>query len=183
MWRKYRENHLTLEFRMMKNPAQINEAFDQTPIEQATLARDSRELIYFRIRNQTMIILPENRIWIEFSRGFRILDEDTVNELPAGISLGTLQDEVPCNPLLHPDENPTYRNLIWGKGNVPNLLMLHLAYYAPSWNTTTILSKADKYIPVWVRTPVTVGKYKVTVTVRPRDIDRALSGEMMLHVK
>jgi hypothetical protein len=130
-----------------------------------------------------MIILPENRIWIEFPRGFTVLDEDAVNKLQAGTSLGTLQEEVPCKPLLYPDKQPTFKNLIWGKGNVPNLLMLHLAYYDPSWNTTTILSKGDKYIPVWVKTPRDAGEYKVTITVRPRDIDRALSRSLMLHVR
>jgi hypothetical protein len=183
LYRRYRERHLDLEFRMMKNPARVNEALDQIPIEEASLRREKLELIYFRIRNDTMIILPDNRIWIEFSRGFKVLDEDAVNELQAGTPLGTLQEEVPCVPLLYPDKRPTFKNLIWGKGNVPNLLMLHLAYYDPSWNTTTILSKGDKYIPVWVRTPGTVGEYKVTITIRPRDIDRALSRPLTLHVR
>jgi hypothetical protein len=183
LWRKWHEHHLDLEFRMMKNPARVNKAFDQYPIEEATLRCDSRELIYFRIRNETMIILPDNRIWIEFSRGFIILDEDAVNELPAGTSLGTLQEEVPCVPLLYPEKRPTFKNLIWGKGNSPNLLLSHLAIYDPSWNTTTILSKADKYIPVWVKTPETVGEYKVTITVRPRDIDRELSRALTLHLR
>jgi hypothetical protein len=183
VWRRWHEQHLTLEFRIMKNPARINESLDEDPVEEAKLRCNNYELIYFRIRNHTMIILPENRMWIEFSRGFTILDEDAVNGLQAGMSLGRLQEEVPCKPLLHPDKKPTFKNLIWGKGNVPNLLMLHLAYYDPSWNTTTILSKADKYIPVWVKTPETAGEYKVKVTVRPRDIDKELSRTLTLHVR
>jgi hypothetical protein len=182
VWRKLHESIFELEFRIMKNPARVNLALAQFPVKEATLRHDRLELIYFRIRNESMIILPENRIWIEFSRGFTILDDDAVDALEAGISLGSLQEEVPCIPLLYPDKPPTFKNLIWGKGNVPNLLMLHLAYYDPSWNTTGILSKADKYIPIWVKTPKTVGEYKAVVTVRPRDIDRELSHALALHV-
>jgi len=183
LWRKCREHHLNLEFHMMKNPARVNEPLNEDPVEEAKLRCGNYELIYFRIRNRTMIILRDNRIWIDFSRGFTVLDEDAVNKLQPGMPLGTLQEEVPCVPLLYPDKRPTFTNLIWGKGNIPNLLMLHLAYYDPSWNTTTILSKADKYIPVWVKTPETVGEYKVTITVRPRDIDRELSRALTLHLR
>jgi hypothetical protein len=80
-------------------------------VKSAPLKRNNLELIYFKIRNKSDLNLPDNRIWSEFPRGFTILDEDTVNELPAGTPLGTLQEEVPCKPLLYPDKPPKFKNL------------------------------------------------------------------------
>jgi len=183
--RKWREHRLKLEYYITKNPARVNDAIDEKEELEAKLRRGNLELIYFKIRNKSKLVLADNRIWIEFPRGFIVLNEDEVNGLPTGTSLGTLQEEMNCVPLLYPEMPPTFKNLIWGKGKQPTLLMLHLAFYDPCYGNQTMIPREDDlFIPIWVKTPEKAGTYKVKITVKLRDIDRDLSlGILTLHVK
>jgi hypothetical protein len=184
--RKWREWNLNLEYYITRNPARANEDVEEKHVKSAPVKPNSLELIYFKIRNtKNKITLTDVRIWIQFlPRGFVILDEDYVNRLPAGTSLGTLQKEADCVPLLHRDGPPTFRNLMWGARKQPTLLMPHIALYDPSYgNSTTILRGDDLLIPVWVKTPEKAGTYRVEIIVKPRDISRDLpTGILMLHV-
>jgi hypothetical protein len=186
--RKWSEYHLKLEFFIAKNPARVNDAIKEDEVTEASLRPSNLGLIYFKIRNKSDLVLQDNSIWIEFPRGFIVLDEDEVDGLPAGTSLGTLQKD--CIPLLHPEKPPTFKNLIWGKGKQPTLLLPHLAFYDPCYkNQTTILrgsahSPSDLFIPVWVKTPEKAETYEVKITVKLRDINRDLPlGILTLHVQ
>jgi hypothetical protein len=185
--RKLREHRLRLEYYIVRNPARANDAIDEREEREAELPHSNLELIYFKIRNEkNKITLADNRIWIQFlPRGFAVLDENEVNRLPPGTPLGTLQKELDCVPLLHPEKPPTFTNLMWGTRKQPTLLMPHIALYDPSYgNSTTILQGDDLIIPIWVRTPETTGTYRAEIKVKPRDISRDLpTGILTFHVR
>jgi hypothetical protein len=193
LWKKCLEHRLKLEYYIVKNPARVSRDLPEEHLldtAKTPLRCGSYELIYFKIRNMSKLVLSDNSIWIDFDRGFTILDEDKVNELPEGAPLGTLHEQLPRKPLLDCEKRPTFKNLMWGKGKEPTLLMPWIAFYDPCYkNQTTMLRKSgddpgDLFIPVWVKTPEESGEYPVKITVKLRTIDKDLAPTiLMLHVR
>jgi hypothetical protein len=60
VWRKCREDHLRLEYYIAKNPARVNDAIDEKEELEGNLRCGNLELIYFKIRNRSKLVLSDN---------------------------------------------------------------------------------------------------------------------------
>jgi hypothetical protein len=125
LWRKCLEHRLKLEYYIVRNPARVSVGFPEEHLSDTSktpLRCGTYELIYFKIRNMSKFVLSDNSIWIDFKRGFTILDEDAAKKFPATTPLGALHEQLPCKPLLDDKKGPMFSNLMWGRGKEPTLL-------------------------------------------------------------